>query len=559
MATADFMAVKTLTPLEDQTCKQADNAKVRGLVVVVRRDICPELDAELIALNATIAEEAREVNAAQKTSRKDHRKEVEVDHEEAWRQKECGREGVAYDIGKSPSADGELGVDATNSRDAGVNASNIDDGVDRVTVEDEFFFIADAVKGECEQNWWFVICSLMLLVRHYVELGVTLIGLIIGSDGCGVQFKSKLPFMGMSYFFSLTGKLLHWFYGGSGRFKGRHDTAGGGLDAFIEKEILKGDGDAEGCGRRIKNAADVVAAVNSGYGTPLGMANKRVVQRRVAFLITPEMILQAQREGVNAGGESVHCTRALHDLVPVAPGRVMRRPLSCFTCEACCEGKWLDCTNTELCGSYEEAMIQAATDRDAAHLRRHARQERATTAMFVGDTLGEPLDFTDQRAVAHLEVGNNVAVAIPGDDESPPWTMKVTKLIYKLDKEHTSPEFIDANGQPYTFPSGSEVLHGFWYQQKSEASYRYELWDDEWATAGRFSKNFRKNSKAFLEHTLFPHLVFPASWVFHSKFDMMQESHGRRAARQHAGDRVFIMSEEDDEEIADAWVAASEQ
>ncbi|KAK3285036.1 hypothetical protein CYMTET_7342 [Cymbomonas tetramitiformis] len=463
VATVDFMAVKTLTPLEDQTCKQADNAKVRGLVVVVRRDVCPELDSDLIALNATATQEVRDVSAAQNTSRKDHRKEVEVDHEEAWRQRECKREGLAYNIGNSPIADGEDGVNGANAMDHDVDASDTKDGVDRIIVEDEFFFIADAVKGECEQNW---------------------------------------------------------------------------------------------C---MRNAADVVAAVNSGYCTPQGPANKRVVQRRIAFLITPEMILQAQREGVNAAGESVQCTRALHDLVPVAPGRVMRRALSCFTCEACCEGKWLDCTNTELCGNYEEARIQAATDRDATHLRSHARREREAAASYVGDDVQEPLDLTDQRAVAHLEVGDNVAVAIPGDDETPPWTMKVTKLIYILSEDHTSPEFMDANGHPYIFPVGSEVLRGFWYQQKSEASYRYELWDDEWAAAGRFSKDFKKNSKAFLQHALFPQLVFPASWVFHSKFDMLQESHSRRVARQHAGDRVFIMSEEDDEEIADAWVAASDQ
>ena len=59
------------------------------------------------------------------------------------------------------------------------------------------------------------------------------------SGGCVAQFKSRNVFLALAQANELFGIQIQCSYGGSGRFKGRHDAAGGGLKRFWRAQELK--------------------------------------------------------------------------------------------------------------------------------------------------------------------------------------------------------------------------------------------------------------------------------------------------------------------------------
>ena len=111
-----------------------------------------------------------------------------------------------------------------------------------IIVEEEYFFTADQHKG-MKAEWPMTQFGVNHVIQHHKDRGIRLDdGFFLASDGCGVQMKSRKPFLGMTLLQESLQVPMFWSYGGSGRFKWKHDGAGGAFKrAATTENFLRTD------------------------------------------------------------------------------------------------------------------------------------------------------------------------------------------------------------------------------------------------------------------------------------------------------------------------------
>jgi hypothetical protein len=109
-----------------------------------------------------------------------------------------------------------------------------------VILEEEHFYVGDGHTGSIgvSADWTMTQFGVDDVMKGLKSRGLeesTRDGVCVASDGCGVQMKSRNCFMGMTLLARVHGIIMYWIYGGSGRFKWKHDAAGGGFKAAMSR------------------------------------------------------------------------------------------------------------------------------------------------------------------------------------------------------------------------------------------------------------------------------------------------------------------------------------
>ena len=188
-------------------------------------------------------------------------------------------------------------------------------------VEDTIIFLSQDLKHDHN----FVYECTIHIVEYLKQKIPQLDSLIQFTDGCSAQFKSKNPFMDISFsefdFNIITAR--HFF--GTRHGKGPCDAAGGVVKSLTRRAII-------GQGMTINNADEMYSVCRSHF-TKLDQHRKRSFMK----------IDTVNRSGKRQASKTISGTRKLHAISSLQkPGSVLKRNLSCF-CVGCLEGG--ECSN----------------------------------------------------------------------------------------------------------------------------------------------------------------------------------------------------------------------
>ena len=334
---------------------------------------------------------------------------------------------------------------------------------------------------------------------------------------------------------------------GTGRFKWKHDGAGGVYKAMMRRELRKWAGGVRR-GMDIRNAADAVAFGEARCGTPKASGStkrdgKRVLQQRYFYYVTSTALVSL---AIVEAADALHGTLCLHAIRPAgAPGKVLTRRFGCG-CHSCLNRRYDECENVHVCGEWVEHEITALTEAGARQTRQLERLRQEQLAATAAESLSQ---------------GDNISIV--GTDDEPFHLLKVVKPPFTLTDEMLNAQIageyawpwltvdesdnagwvneavIDEDGGPWTFFwPGDEIVVGVWYQPVGGG---WALYDEDWAEApGKVDKWHG-----------FPYVVFRSEILRHTGFSMMPEaaSTRKRRGRRAAHGKMFILDEDDEEAI----------
>ena len=162
------------------------------------------------------------------------------------------------------------------------------------------------------------------------------------SDGCGVQYKSKVPFCDISFSEEDFGLRRERNFFGSGHGKGPSDGVSGVVKTAVR--------------RAVNSREATVATAENMYDFCFKNLTKTDCrkQRRVFLYVGDDEVNRErpQRDVKTA----LKGTRLLHAVRREEPGVVGVRLLSCF-CEGCLTGNGETCTNTDYVQPWQKRAI----------------------------------------------------------------------------------------------------------------------------------------------------------------------------------------------------------
>ena len=169
------------------------------------------------------------------------------------------------------------------------------------------------------------------IVRAHLEREVPgLEKIVIFSDGCAAQYKSKIPFSHLSV--DPPGVIRCFF--GSRHGKNECDAAGGVIKRLVEHDILTGLDDNQPC--IIQTAEDMYMHCNINHKKDSGCTHK---EAKRSFQIIKEV-----ERSQNGPAKTIAGTRTFHSLKQVQPNILAVRKRSCF-CEPCIAESDTSCVN----------------------------------------------------------------------------------------------------------------------------------------------------------------------------------------------------------------------
>ena len=229
-----------------------------------------------------------------------------------------------------------------------------------------------------------------LAVDHIKEKGENINRIICFSDGAGCQYKSRGPFLDISYGkldFNLSAFQHEYF--GSRHGKGPSDGESGVIKRLATDAVMSGS-------EIISNAKELYNFVKQTATRPDEQeANSSECQhfRRKAFWIE-EIDRCCERQAL----KTVEGTRQFHSILSVEPNVIQVRELSCF-CEGCEEGKEA-CSNRDYVHPYVTKRISAT--------KPAGRQESAEQVAFSTEGPGKEDPTTVDPVTEESSAASNV-------------------------------------------------------------------------------------------------------------------------------------------------------
>lgn len=197
-------------------------------------------------------------------------------------------------------------------------------------ITNNWTFISDVLQHSADM----VHCITKRIFFHLESLGITKV--VVFSDGCASQYKSRLPFSYLQSYASSKVKVHRCFFGAR-HGKNPCDALGGILKQAATRSVKARK-------TTIQNAHDLFMFSSKSLSILPSRSQEVCVHMQRAYFQ-----LQAQE----ISEESLPCqsvrpltgTRQLHDIMSTKEGLLVRN-LSCF-CPACCEDDFLSCHNAD--------------------------------------------------------------------------------------------------------------------------------------------------------------------------------------------------------------------
>eukprot|EP00968_Pinguiococcus_pyrenoidosus_P011001 scaffold878_cov271-Pinguiococcus_pyrenoidosus.AAC.4 len=304
--------------------------------------------------------------------------------------------------------------------------------------------------------------------------------------------------------------LLHWSYGGPGRFKGRHDAAGGSLKRFWKALEMKPEGES----RRCEDLTTAVAAAKELFSVP---REGKVVSRRHFFAVKQSAV---DAEEVWEG-ETVRGTRGFFSVRKShsSTTTISTRNLACF-CAACLNHMYDECSSKAYVDPWKPRLVVAKSTGGSQAFVQGAEEEK------------EEL-FMSQPPLQAFEEGDNVA--IKSEDGDGFYLCRVVQL-FKADRPYVS-DLRDVDGCPFIYQPGDHIIKVHYYHRVLKPRF-YELWDETWGSRGTW--NARSGFSKVWEG--YPATYIHPGLVRHFKFTMTATKAKAGAGRYKQG---FELSLED--------------
>lgn len=176
------------------------------------------------------------------------------------------------------------------------------------------------------------------------------------SDGAPSQYKSRGPFMDVSYASSDYGvEFQHEFFG-SRHGKGPSDSESGVIKRLATDAVMAGTA-------VIRNAHDMFQFVTKNATRPTeGVTGACCHFRRDSFWVDSSEI---SRDRGRHASKTVVGTRLIHSVLSVKPKVIATRSLSCF-CSPCKDGRG-ECMNSAYVESYTNVTLERGVTTEALH------------------------------------------------------------------------------------------------------------------------------------------------------------------------------------------------
>ena len=172
--------------------------------------------------------------------------------------------------------------------------------------------------------------------------------LIVFSDGCAAQFKSRLPLFHLAN--STAPVAVTRAYFGSRHGKSPCDSCGGVVKCCVDEDVRAGEA-------RVQNALDMYSHCQDTLVLPEVGADRGScchIQRSFA-LVLPEEIDRSISSSIVS---TLPGTRSLHSIRSTGTANVIQtRKLSCF-CRGCLDHRSSDCENCDTVGSWESVKLK---------------------------------------------------------------------------------------------------------------------------------------------------------------------------------------------------------
>ena len=212
---------------------------------------------------------------------------------------------------------------------------------------------------------------------------------------------------------------------------GPQDAAGGLLKRQADMAVLRGN-------ISINNAKDLYE-----YAVSNLVETNSICKRRIFRYV------ESIPRDKNLYFKPISNIRSFHQVLvrnSFATNQILLRELSCFTCDSCADQKYEECSNLEKAGKFENVVVKHENGRNI---------QQAPEPMPSTETLQE------------LVSAGQVIAVLADDNACDYYLLKVTR-VRVLNEETT-----DAWG--ISFPPGSEVIQGHYYNSKRNNPLTYKL------------------------------------------------------------------------------------
>ncbi|KAK7484163.1 hypothetical protein BaRGS_00024533, partial [Batillaria attramentaria] len=204
-------------------------------------------------------------------------------------------------------------------------------------VTDYLVFLSDDLNHDAHMAHTIIMAS-----REHVLVETGIEQVVVWSDGCAAQYKSKLPF------FHCSNSSLERHYFGSRHGKSACDACGGVVKAIV-------DDDVRCTGAIIQNAQQMYDHLQSSYQMPEGNLEPGTcchTKRSFRLVRTSDI----DRSLPSSALSTVRGTRQLHSIRGLGENTLATRNLSCF-CSFCLEGKGNECASADYVNGWETIKI----------------------------------------------------------------------------------------------------------------------------------------------------------------------------------------------------------
>jgi hypothetical protein len=325
-------------------------------------------------------------------------------------------------------------------------------------------------------------------------------------------------------------------WAGTGRFHWKHDAFGGNLKNNIRAEQMKG---SEGqLGQDAPDLGTLLAYCRSNLSGDKYLGQRKFHKRpdgvkvevtaetamgRHYHKITAEM-LDAEDAPEATEDSTVVGMLKVHHWVPTRAGQGRHRRLLCG-CDACISMDY------DLCELADDPNFALSAPHDVAPVTGSAAVTRAEAEA----QLAEGLADKGLNASEELTIGSAISIEDNSPDAPVPFhILDIVTLPYTLTADQLSPVLQHGDGEPLPMSAGDRVVDAVFYQPVGETGLRFERWDAQWLSKGRFQKTFEKWAGC-------PIVVVPLTLIRHFGFSLQREKKVTKS-----GPRFCLSQVEDD-------------
>ena len=207
------------------------------------------------------------------------------------------------------------------------------------------------------------------VLQHTKQKGLK--HMVIFSDGCGAQYKSRLPFYHLLQLQSTSMTVEKAFFG-SNHGKSLCDASGGVIKSMAKRAVINGR-------TIIQNASDLFAFCDANLVLPSADGpNRSCVHTMRSFVKLDSCDMDKGKSSSQI--KTVKGTMKVHSVQVSSNGSLMLRDRACF-CAQCLDGSPACCPNKEFVGDWQHIWMDVtaratpwATRRRSAHSAQTATQ-----------------------------------------------------------------------------------------------------------------------------------------------------------------------------------------